>query len=90
LQLVSYWLALLFAGVTYKFTRKWSDYADINGISLSSDEQYNGGVDMTYQFNRHCDASMGYSYFNRDIDTDDLTNHAIFNILAFNVGYTYY
>lgn len=84
------WLPLLSAGMTFKFTRKWSLYADINWISLSNDEQLDGGIGITYQFNRHWDASIGYAFYNRDIETDELTNHAIFDILAFNVGYTYY
>ncbi|WP_455199728.1 phosphatase PAP2 family protein [Kaarinaea lacus] len=83
-------LPLLYAGVNYNLNRKWSLYADLYGISISTDKQMDGGLGVTYQFNRHWDASIGYAYYERDIETSTLTNHAQYDILAFNVGYTYY
>lgn len=84
------WLPLLYAGMTYKFSRKWSAYVDINWISLSDDKQSDGGLGLIYQFDRHWDASIGYAFYNADTETDELTNHVIYDILAFNVGYTFY
>ncbi len=84
------WLPLIHTLIEYNFTRKWSIFLDVEGISTSTDKQIDGGVGFTYQFDPHWDASFGVVHFERDIETTKLTNHSEYDILALSVGYTFF
>ena len=44
---------------------------------------------FNYLFDRHWDAGIGYSEYNRKTDTSDLYNEVEYNIVVLNVGYTF-
>ena len=78
------------AGMDIELNHKWSVIADIAAISTSSDKQIDGSLLLAYQFNPLWDAAIGYSYYERDIETSTLTNHAQYDILTFVTGYSFH
>jgi membrane-associated phospholipid phosphatase len=84
------WLPMVSAGMDIKLNHKWSIIADLAAISMSSDKQIDGSLLLAYQFNPLWDAAVGYTYYERDIETSTLTNHAQFDILTFVTGYSFH
>ena len=84
------WLPMVSAGMDIELNHKWSVVADIAAISMSSDKQIDGSLLLAYQFNPVWDAAIGYSYYERDIETSTLTNHAQYDILTFVTGYSFH
>ncbi|MFA9420973.1 MAG: phosphatase PAP2 family protein [Gammaproteobacteria bacterium] len=84
------WLPMVSAGMDIKLNHKWSILVDIAGISLSTDKQVDGSLLFSYQFNPYWDAAFGYSYYERDIETSELTNHVQYDILTLVTGYSFH
>jgi membrane-associated phospholipid phosphatase len=84
------WLPMVSAGMDIKISHKWSFIADIAGISLSNDKQIDGSLLFSYQFNPKWDAAFGYNYYERDIETSELTNHAQFDMVSLVTGYSFH
>jgi len=60
---------------------------DTTGIAVTVTD---GSLLLAYQFNPLWDAAIGYSYYERDIETSTLANHAQYDILTFVTGYSFH
>lgn len=47
------------------------------------------GVYLNYQISDRWDISVGYKYMERDIDTADLKNNAVYQIPYFGIAYSW-
>ena len=80
-------LPVVHGAVDYKLTPKWTLSLLADGMSLSSDSYFDAVAAINYRLSHHWDASLGYEYYNRDIDTDELKNHTILQIPFIAVAY---
>ena len=82
-------LPYLSGELSYQFTPKVDGLVYVEGITISSDLLLDTGVAVGYRFNEHWDASLGYTYYKRQIDIDELRNDAIYNIIVASLGYSF-
>lgn len=73
----------------YRLTPKLSVSLDIDGTYLPSDYMVDAVIALKYQINRQWDFSLGYEYYNREIDTDALVNKVIYNIPYIAVAHSW-
>jgi len=73
----------------YPFTLKWGLTADVSGMDLSGDRLVDAGVALRYRFNRTWDASLGYRYYDRAVDSSAFTNDVQYDFVTLGVGYSF-
>lgn len=82
-------LPIATATLGYQLTPKTSVNMDVDGTYLSSDYMLDAIIAIKYQINRQWDFSLGYEYYNREIDTDDIINKVVYNIPYIAVAYSW-
>ena len=75
-------LPYLSGELSYQFTSKVDALLYAEGIAMSSDVILDTGFSMGYRFNEHWDASLGYTYYKRQIDIDELRNDVTYNVIS--------
>ena len=76
--------------VGYEITPRWQAILGGEFGYLSSDWMADTTLALQYRINDHWDASMGYQYYARDIDTDEIYNEVEYDVVPyFTVGYAW-
>ena len=71
-------LPYLSASVGYQITPKWLIALSADGIYLSDDSMLDAVGYVNYKISDRWDFSLGYRYYERDIETSELTNRVIY------------
>ena len=74
---------------SYRLARKWRLDLDANFAYLDTDKQLSAGVFVKYLLNPHWEFGIGWRYFDREIDTDDLFNEYTFNAVLISTQYAW-
>ena len=82
-------LPLLHLQGAYNIGTNMALIAEGSWISTSDDEHLDASLMFNYMFDRHWDAGLGYGEYRRETDTSELFNKVKYNIVMFNVGYTF-
>ena len=82
-------LPLLHLEGVYHLGRSMAFIAEGSWIETSEHDQIEGSLMFNYMFDRHWDAGIGYAEYKRKTDTSVLLNEVKYNIIVFNVGYTF-
>lgn len=82
-------LPLLHLEGVYNLGKSMAFTAEGSWIETSEDEHLDASLMFNYMFDRHWDAGVGYAEYKRRTDTSDLLNEVKYNIIVFNVGYTF-
>jgi len=73
----------------YHLGKNMAFTAEGSWIETSEDEHLDASLMFNYMFDRHWDAGLGYGEYKRRTDTSELLNEVKYNIIVFNVGYTF-
>jgi lipopolysaccharide assembly outer membrane protein LptD (OstA) len=83
-------LPTVHGAVGYEITPEWQAILAGEFTYLSSDWMADATLSLKYQISDHWDASLGYQYYTREIDTDDMYNEVEFDVAPyFTVGYAW-
>jgi hypothetical protein len=83
-------LPTVHGAVGYEITPEWQAILAGEFAYLSSDWMADATLSLKYQISDHWDASLGYQYYTREIDTDDMYNEVEFDVAPyFTVGYAW-
>ena len=82
-------LPLLHLEGVYHLGTNMAFTAEGSWIETSEDEHLDASLMFNYMFDRHWDAGLGYGEYKRRTDTSELLNEVKYNIIVFNVGYTF-
>lgn len=82
-------LPLLHLEGVYHLGSSMAFIAEGSWIETSEHDQLDGSLMFSYMFDRHWDAGIGYAEYKRKTDTSELFNEVKYNIIVFNVGYTF-
>ena len=84
------WLPLVNAAAGYQFNPRLSVVAEVGGLSLSNQKQFDASLSVGYRLDRYWDAGIGYGIYQHDTESSDLSNDVKYNVLMTYVGYSFY
>ncbi len=82
-------LPVLHALGRYPLSQNWDIVGELNAMYLSNDQYTNSSLSLRYTIDRHWDASFGYLYYNRDIETSTLKNRVTYDVAMISLGYSF-
>lgn len=89
---VDEWLLvpLLNASVTYRLPKNWRLSLDVSGTYYSDVKEFAGNIMASYLYDDYWDFGLGYTYFDRIVETDRMHNDLVYNVGVMSVGYSFY
>ena len=82
-------LPLVSAKVSYHFTPRFSASIQAEGMYLSYESSLEAGASLNYRLTEHWDITAGYTYWQRNIDTSDIKNDAVYNVPFIAVAFSW-
>ena len=83
-------LPFLHGSVGYEITEEWEVIFAGDGTYFDSDYMLDTALSLKYHITDRWDASVGYQFYGREIDTDELKNEVEYDVAPyFAVGYSW-
>ena len=79
----------LHGAVGFDITRDLSVVVAADGLSLSNDWMLDAGAYLNYRFSDRWDATAGWQYYGRDIETDEITNRVRYDMPHLAIAYSW-
>jgi hypothetical protein len=84
------WIPLANAVAGYQFTPRFSVAAEISGLSLNDQEQFDASISLGYRLDRYWDAGIGVGIYDSKTESSELSSEIEYNVLMTYVGYSFY
>ena len=82
-------LPVVHGTVGYKFSPRWRLTVGADGMSIDSDTYLDAVAAINYRISQNWDFSLGYEYYQRDIESSKLTNHVKLHIPFLAVAHSW-
>lgn len=73
----------------YNLTKRLSAAVKVQGIYFGEDRFFDGRFFLNYRINNHWDATVGFAYFDLEVDTSDFKNKVIYMGPSLAVAYAW-